>query len=103
MRQPKEQTYWVYILLCNNGNYYTGYTNNLDKRFQSHIDGTGRCKYTRSFKPIKIAQCWMIKDSKQLAMQLEKRIKCMSRCDKDTIISNPSSLSKDNRVLVCEI
>ena len=36
------QMYWVYILYCNNHTYYTGYTNNLEKRYQSHVDGTGR-------------------------------------------------------------
>lgn len=50
-----ESPYWVYMLLCENNTYYTGYTNNLEKRYQSHVGGNGGCKYTRSFKPLKIA------------------------------------------------
>ena len=99
----KSETYWVYILLCDNGSYYTGYTNDLEKRYQSHIDGTGRCKYTRSFKPIRIAQSWKIIDSKSLAMQIEKQVKKLSRVDKDKIITNPTSLSNDPRVSVYKL
>lgn len=88
-----DQEFWVYILLCDNNTYYTGYTNNLMKRYQSHIDGTGKCKYTRSFKPIAIAQSWKIKGDKILAMQLERSIKKLSRQNKEKIIANPSTFS----------
>ena len=84
--------YWVYILLCNNNTYYTGYTNNLDKRYQSHVDGTGKCKYTRSFKPICVAQSWKIQGDKARAMTIERTIKKMSRSEKEQLIANPSSL-----------
>lgn len=84
--------YWIYILHCDNKSYYTGYTNNLEKRYQSHLDGTGRCKYTRSFKPIGIAQSWEINGSKAFAMQLESRIKKLSRAEKEKLIKNPSEL-----------
>jgi putative endonuclease len=87
--------YWVYILLCENNTYYTGYTNDLLKRYDSHVNGTGRCKYTRSFKPVKIVQCWRIDGDKSLAMQLERDIKKMTRPDKDKLIMKPSSLTNN--------
>ncbi len=87
------QHYWVYILLCDNNTYYTGSTNNIAKRYQSHVDGTGKCKYTRSFKPVKIAQCWKIDGGKTQALQLERYIKKMPRCKKENIILNPLALS----------
>ena len=62
------KSYWVYILLCENNTYYTGYTDNFEKRYQSHIEGSGGCKYTRSFRPIKIAQSWEIKEGRSRAM-----------------------------------
>jgi putative endonuclease len=43
----------VYIILCSDGSFYTGATNNLEKRFLNHIKGKGG-RYTRSHKPIKI-------------------------------------------------
>lgn len=87
--------YWVYILLCENNAYYTGYTPDLAKRYQSHVDGTGKCKYTRSFKPIKIAQSWQILGSKADAMRIERYIKTRSRLEKEDLIANPSHLPVD--------
>lgn len=87
--------YWVYILHCKNDTYYTGYTNDLAKRYQSHVNGTGKCKYTRSFKPLCIAQCWNINGDKSLAMQVERYIKKLSRSKKEKIIARPSTLSID--------
>ena len=87
-----ERSYWVYILYCENNTYYTGYTTDLEKRYQSHLTGKGRCKYTRSFKPINIAQSWEINGSKALAMQIERQIKKLSRAEKEVIIACPETL-----------
>lgn len=86
------QAYWVYILHCTNNTYYTGYTNNLEKRYQSHVNGTGKCKYTRSFKPKSIAQSWEIIGGKARAMQIEAQIKSLSRAEKEKLILNPKLL-----------
>ncbi|MGC1181528.1 GIY-YIG nuclease family protein, partial [Legionella sp.] len=72
--------------------YYTGYTNNLEKRYFSHVNGTGRCKYTRSFKPLKIAQFWEIREGKLQAMKVERSIKKLSRIDKDKLVHAPDLL-----------
>lgn len=93
-----DQLFWVYILRCSNNTYYTGYTNNLTKRYAEHVNGTGRCKYTRSFKPVALAQCWEIKESKSLAMQLEAAIKRLSKAKKESLINQPTTLSTDPRV-----
>ncbi|CAM2882400.1 GIY-YIG nuclease family protein [Legionella worsleiensis] len=93
-----KKNYWVYMLLCDNQSYYTGYTDNLEKRVQSHINGTGGCKYTRSFKPICIAQCWIIDGDKSLAMKIERDIKKKSHQQKTNLIQNPVSLSADPRI-----
>lgn len=85
------------MLLCENHSYYTGYTNNLEKRFLLHQNGKAS-NYTRSFKPLKIAQCWIIENDKSLAMHLENEIKKRSRKDKEELIRSPSSLTSDPRV-----
>ena len=85
-------SYWVYMLLCENNTYYTGYTNNLERRYLSHVMGTGRCKYTQSFKPIKIAQSWEIKEGKAKAMQIERYIKKLSWIEKDKLVNEPNLL-----------
>ena len=87
-----EKSCWVYILLCDNNTYYTGYTHDLKKRYQSHVNGSGGCKYTRSFKPIKIAQSWEIKEGKSRAMQIECYIKQLSRKEKESLVNEPNLL-----------
>lgn len=85
-----EKIYWVYILRCSNQTYYTGYTDNLEKRFQDHLSGKGS-KYTRSFKPISIAQSWEVKGHKSIAMRIERYIKTLSKVQKDELVQNPYS------------
>lgn len=89
------QDYWVYILLCENNTLYTGYTTDLAKRYQSHVTKSGKCKYTRSFKPLKVAQSWKIQGDKALAMRVERHIKTLSRLQKEQLIAYPLTLAVD--------
>lgn len=86
--------YWVYILQCDNNTYYTGYTSDLSRRYQEHLNGSSKCKYTRSFKPLCIAQSWQINGDKAVAMQIEIAIKKMKKKDKEKLILNPLLLAQ---------
>ena len=81
--------YWVYILHCNNNHYYTGYTVDLEKRYQAHLNGTAS-KYTRSFKPLSIVFSLKIED-KSIAMKIEREIKKLSRVEKEKLIASQST------------
>jgi putative endonuclease len=83
---------FVYILLCENGAYYTGYTTDLERRYQEHVQGSPKCKFTQSFKPVKIAQSWKIHGDKSIAMQIERFIKKLSKEKKEQIILFPEKL-----------
>jgi putative endonuclease len=37
----KEREWYVYLLECQDGTYYTGVTNDLDKRMKLHASGKG--------------------------------------------------------------
>ncbi len=89
---PLTQKFYCYVLLCKNGNYYTGYTTNLARRYQEHVAGSAKCKYTRSFPPIKIAQCWQLKADKALAMQVERYIKKLAKAAKQQLVLHPGRL-----------
>lgn len=89
-----EKNFWVYILLCENNCYYTGYTVDLVKRYRAHVQGRARCKYTQSFKPVSLVQCWEIVGSKTLAMQVEYYVKKLSRAAKEKMIAEPMLLQK---------
>ena len=88
LKSQSAENYWVYILECSNGAFYTGWTNDLEKRYRDHCEGRG-AKYTRSFKPVKIVQQWQF-SSQSLAMQAEAQIKKLALKDKKKIIDNPS-------------
>ncbi len=88
----KVKKYTVYILECSNGAYYTGYTTNLERRFQEHLEGNAKCKYTRSFPPVKVAASWCVGDELSLALKLEKQIKRLSKKQKELLIYSPENL-----------
>lgn len=88
------KTYFIYILLCKNGNYYTGITTDLTRRYQEHLAGTAKCKYTRSFKPLKIAQSWKINEDKSVAMKIENFIKRLNKNKKHELILSPHKLQE---------
>jgi len=77
-------TYFVYILLCQDGSYYTGSTNDAEKRFKDHLEGRG-ARYTKSHKPVKI----IYKEeftSKSKALKREAEMKSWTRKKKENMI-----------------
>ena len=83
--------FWIYILECSNNKFYTGYTVDMQKRFSLHLDGKG-AKFTRSFKPVRIAQCWKLSGTKAQAMKIEAFIKKKPRVFKEDIVKDPGRL-----------
>ncbi|MFH1761968.1 MAG: GIY-YIG nuclease family protein [bacterium] len=84
--------YWVYILQCGNGSYYTGFTTDMHRRYSEHVAGSSKSKYTRSFGAKRLLQCWRVFDNRSHAMKLEAFIKGMRRKEKTIIINKPASL-----------
>lgn len=76
---------YVYMLRCNDGSLYSGYTTNLDKRLQMHNSGHG-AKYTRSRLPVTLIY-WQEFDDKQQAMRREAKLKRLSRQEKLQLIT----------------
>lgn len=84
--------FYLYILECDNGNYYTGYTKDLTKRYEQHLAGKANSKYTRSFKPKRIAQSWQLFDTIGTALKIERFIKRQNRLTKELLIHSPEIL-----------
>ncbi len=79
------ERHFVYILLTERGTFYCGYTDDVEKRFQSHIEGKG-AKYTRANKPVQIVWRKEFK-TKSEALKEEYRIKHkMTRAQKIEMI-----------------
>jgi len=82
----RKRSFCVYILLCSDGTYYTGCTNDLGKRLREH-DGTKRgAKYLRGKMPVKVVWKKTCKNQK-FAMRAESKIKGLTRQDKQQLIN----------------
>ena len=77
--------YFVYIVECNDSTYYTGYTNDLERRIKEHNDNKRGAKYTRYKRPVKLVWKKACKNQR-FAMRIEKTIKGLKRKDKECIV-----------------
>jgi putative endonuclease len=79
-----EVSYSVYIVRCSDDTFYTGITNNLEKRISDHNLSDKGAKYTRSRRPVSLAyheSC----ESKSIALKRELAIKKMTRSQKEAL------------------
>ncbi len=76
--------FYVYIVQCQDGTYYTGYTPDVDRRIKLHNDGKG-ARYTRGRRPVKLVWCKEYRYSKR-AFSEEERIKGLTRNQKEKIV-----------------
>ncbi|HAT9175401.1 TPA: GIY-YIG nuclease family protein [Legionella pneumophila] len=78
--------FWVYILQCSDKSYYTGQTDNLEKRLTQHQDKMIPGCYTSTRLPIqlKYSQEFM---SREEALSAERQIKGWSRRKKEALIN----------------
>lgn len=75
---------YVYILRCADGSLYTGWTNDLQRRVETHAAGRG-AKYTRARLPVELVYSEKC-ETKELAMSREWHIKRLSRAQKLALI-----------------
>ena len=45
--------WYTYVILCDDNSLYKGHTDNIERRYQRHCNGTG-ANHTRIHKPIKL-------------------------------------------------
>ena len=76
--------FYVYILKCADGSYYTGHTDNLEARLAAHRTGSFR-NYTLSRRPVELVFAEEL-PSRLEALEQERRIKGWSRAKKEALI-----------------
>lgn len=81
---------YVYILKCSDDSLYTGWTNNLEKRFKAHSTGKG-AKYTKARLPVELVYYEEFED-KIDAMKREYEIKQLKRKEKLELINRKSNV-----------
>jgi len=82
--------YFVYILKCADDSYYTGVTNNLEKRISEHQSGLIK-GYTSSRLPVKLVFSERFSDVND-AIRFEKQVKGWSRKKKEALINKDFDL-----------
>jgi len=78
-------SYHVYILQCQDNTYYTGHTNDLEKRIKEHNSGKGAI-YTRNKRPVKLVWCKEYRYYKS-AFATEHAIKSLTRKQKIALVN----------------
>ena len=78
--------YYVYILLCLDNSYYTGVTNDIERRVVEHQTGFDPKCYTYTRRPVSLVYSEHFLRI-EYAIKREKQIKGWSRVKKEALIS----------------
>ena len=66
--------------------YYTGISNDVERRLAEHMEGKNQDSYTFSRRPLELVYCEYFIDPKQ-AIAFEKQVKGWSRAKKEALIA----------------
>jgi predicted GIY-YIG superfamily endonuclease len=78
-------SFWVYILRCADGSYYTGHTDNLETRIVQHVTGAIPSCYTFNRRPV---ECVFSQEfpTREEALASEQQIKGWGRKKKEAMV-----------------
>jgi tRNA/rRNA methyltransferase len=86
-------SFWTYILRLSNGIYYTGHTDDLDRRIAEHQSGAIK-GYTHDKRPLELM--WADEfPTRAEALEAELRVKSWSRAKKEALIRGDWTGLKD--------
>ena len=83
-RNSENESYFVYMLLCDDGSYYTGSTNDVTLRFERHKKGYG-ARYTRIRRPKSVVYVERFA-TRGAAIRREMQIKSLSHGEKEQLV-----------------
>jgi len=87
---PADGANWsLYILKCGDGTFYTGITNDIDRRFRAHQEGKAS-RFTRTRRPVALVHqepC----GTRSQALTRECAVKSLSRSKKEDLVAGGSS------------
>lgn len=81
----KRMALYLYILKCSDDSYYTGVTNNMDKRLSEHQIGINKSCYTYNKRPVQLVFSELFPDN-LYGIEWEKKIKRWTRRKKEALI-----------------
>ena len=77
--------WYVYIVECADGTYYTGITTDVERRINEHNYSFKSAKYTRSRRPVKLVYV-ETSENRSTASRRESQIKKLNRSKKILLI-----------------
>ncbi len=80
----RDHNYFVYIVECSDGLYYTGVTNDLDRRLAEHNEGINPTAFTFKRRPVTLRYWLRFTDINQ-AIDWEKQLKGWGRKKKGAL------------------
>lgn len=86
MKDTKEiKTYFVYLLQCADGTFYTGVTTDVDRRVKEHNNSPKGAAYTKARRPVTLAYVeeW---EGRSQAQIREAEIKNLTRAQKQELM-----------------
>ena len=86
-----DATQWyVYVVRCSDGSFYTGIATDVERRIDEHNSGSNGAKYTRGRRPVTLLHKEACAD-RSAALKREIAIKKMTRREKVALIADHSS------------
>jgi predicted GIY-YIG superfamily endonuclease len=77
-------SFWLYLLRCTDGSYYTGHTDNLEQRIAQHEAGTFE-GYTATRRPLLLMYSQEF-SSREEALAAEMQVKRWNRAKKEALV-----------------
>lgn len=77
--------YYVYMLRCKDESYYTGVTNDYERRFDEHVQVLDPSSYTHNRRPLQLVYVTSFRDVNE-AIAWETKVKGWSRRKKEALI-----------------
>lgn len=78
--------YFIYIVECSDGTYYTGITTDVERRINEHNFSFKSAKYTRARRPVKLVYSKIVGNRSEASKE-EYRVKKLSRSKKSDLIN----------------
>ena len=79
-------TWYLYVLLCADGTYYTGITKDTKRRLHEHNKTKRGAKYTRTRRPVQLVYVERFSLHGE-ALRAERRFKRLTRKQKEEVIN----------------
>ena len=87
--------YYVYIIQCDDGSFYTGYSRNPDSRMRLHMKGKG-ARYLRIHRPEKLVYEEEF-NTRAEAMKRERRVKSLNHDQKLKLTKSETRIERGRK------